>query len=37
MCAANKGVYIKLGQHIAMLGYLIPYEYQVGEFRELSL
>ena len=28
MCVENKGVYIKLGQHLAMLDYLIPHEYQ---------
>jgi hypothetical protein len=28
MCAQNQGLYIKLGQHIAMLDYLIPQEYQ---------
>lgn len=28
MCAKNQGVYIKLGQHIAMLDYIIPIEYQ---------
>lgn len=28
MCAQNKGVYIKLGQHIAMLDHVIPSEYQ---------
>lgn len=27
MCASNKGVYIKLGQHIAMLDYMVPVEY----------
>ena len=28
MCAQNKGVYIKLGQHLAMLDHVIPSEYQ---------
>lgn len=28
MCARNGGLYIKLGQHIAMLDNLVPYEYQ---------
>jgi predicted unusual protein kinase regulating ubiquinone biosynthesis (AarF/ABC1/UbiB family) len=28
MCAMNRGVYIKLGQHIAMLDYILPHEYQ---------
>lgn len=27
MCAENKGVYIKLGQHLAMLDYVLPEEY----------
>lgn len=27
MCAVNKGVYIKLGQHLAMLDYVLPEEY----------
>ena len=27
MCAQNLGVYIKLGQHIAMLDHLFPEEY----------
>ncbi len=27
MCAANKGVYIKLGQHLAMLDHVLPQEY----------
>jgi aarF domain-containing kinase len=27
MCAKNKGVYIKLGQHLAMLDYVLPEEY----------
>ncbi len=27
MCALNKGVYIKLGQHLAMLDYVLPEEY----------
>ena len=27
MCAKNKGVYIKLGQHLAMLDYVLPHEY----------
>lgn len=27
MCAKNKGLYIKLGQHIAMLDYVFPVEY----------
>ena len=29
MCATNGGLYIKLGQHIAMLDYLVPKEYQI--------
>lgn len=29
MCVQNKGLYIKLGQHISMLDYLVPQEYQV--------
>lgn len=28
MCAKNGGLYIKLGQHIAMLDYIVPTEYQ---------
>lgn len=28
MCASNGGVYIKLGQHISMLDYVVPSEYQ---------
>ena len=28
MCAKNEGVYIKLGQHLAMLDYVVPKEYQ---------
>lgn len=28
MCARNGGLYIKLGQHIAMLDNLVPFEYQ---------
>jgi len=28
MCAENGGLYIKLGQHIAMLDYIVPLEYQ---------
>lgn len=28
MCAQNKGIYIKLGQHLAMLDYMFPAEYQ---------
>ncbi len=28
MCASNRGVYIKLGQHISMLDHIIPREYQ---------
>ncbi len=27
LCAANRGVYIKLGQHVAMLEHLLPAEY----------
>uniref|UniRef100_A0A1B6EB05 ABC1 atypical kinase-like domain-containing protein n=1 Tax=Clastoptera arizonana TaxID=38151 RepID=A0A1B6EB05_9HEMI len=27
LCRANKGVYIKVGQHIGALEYLIPHEY----------
>jgi aarF domain-containing kinase len=27
MCQDNKGVYIKLGQHLAMLDYILPLEY----------
>ena len=27
MCAANRGVYIKLGQHLAMLDHILPREY----------
>lgn len=27
LCCLNKGVYIKVGQHIAALEYLLPYEY----------
>jgi len=27
LCAANRGVYIKLGQHVAMLEHLLPTEY----------
>lgn len=33
MCAANGGLYIKLGQHIAMLDYVVPAEYR----KELSV
>ena len=29
MCVTNKGVYIKLGQHIAMQDFVVPNEYQV--------
>lgn len=29
MCCQNKGVYIKLGQHISMLDHIIPIEYQL--------
>ena len=29
MCITNKGVYIKLGQHIAMQDFVVPNEYQV--------
>lgn len=29
MCASNGGVYIKLGQHLAMLDHIFPKEYQV--------
>ena len=29
MCMKNKGVYIKLGQHISMLDHIIPVEYQM--------
>jgi len=28
MCAENGGLYIKLGQHIAMLDYIVPLEYR---------
>lgn len=28
MCAQNGGLYIKLGQHIAMLDYIVPLEYR---------
>lgn len=28
LCATNKGLYIKLGQHLAMLDYVMPEEYQ---------
>ena len=28
MCASNGGLYIKLGQHIAMLDYIVPEEYR---------
>ena len=28
MCADNGGLYIKVGQHIAMLDYIVPLEYQ---------
>jgi aarF domain-containing kinase len=28
MCSQNKGIYIKLGQHLAMLDYMFPSEYQ---------
>eukprot|EP01038_Epipyxis_sp_PR26KG_P012446 gene12446-16692_t len=28
MCANNRGVYIKLGQHISMLDHIVPPEYQ---------
>jgi len=27
MCAANQGLYIKLGQHLAMLDHILPEEY----------
>ena len=27
MCAENKGIYIKLGQHLAMLDYVLPEQY----------
>lgn len=27
LCRANKGVYIKVGQHIGALDYLVPKEY----------
>jgi hypothetical protein len=27
MCSTNKGIYIKLGQHLAMLDYILPEEY----------
>jgi aarF domain-containing kinase len=27
LCAVNRGVYIKLGQHVAMLEYMVPAEY----------
>ncbi|XP_012285281.1 uncharacterized aarF domain-containing protein kinase 1 [Orussus abietinus] len=27
LCCANKGVYIKVGQHVGALDYLLPYEY----------
>lgn len=29
MCTTNKGIYIKLGQHISMLDHMIPEEYQL--------
>jgi predicted unusual protein kinase regulating ubiquinone biosynthesis (AarF/ABC1/UbiB family) len=29
ICEQNKGVYIKLGQHIAMLDHIVPVEYQL--------
>jgi predicted unusual protein kinase regulating ubiquinone biosynthesis (AarF/ABC1/UbiB family) len=28
MCAENEGIYIKLGQHLSMLDYIVPVEYQ---------
>ena len=27
MCAVNRGIYIKIGQHLAMLDYVLPEEY----------
>jgi hypothetical protein len=30
MCMANKGVYIKLGQHLAQLDYMLPPEYIIS-------
>lgn len=27
LCCKNKGVYIKVGQHLASLDYLVPAEY----------
>jgi hypothetical protein len=34
MCMQNKGIYIKLGQHLAQLDYMLPPEY-IDELREL--
>ena len=36
MCAENGGLYIKLGQHIAMLDYIVPVEYQTELFSLLG-
>jgi hypothetical protein len=36
MCARNGGIYIKLGQHIAMLDHVIPREYQDSLFTLLA-
>lgn len=36
MCEWNKGMYIKLGQHLSMLDYVIPTEYQDELFQLLS-
>lgn len=27
LCCSNKGVYVKVGQHLATLDYLVPSEY----------
>lgn len=27
LCCTNKGVYIKVGQHVGTLDYLVPHEY----------
>jgi predicted unusual protein kinase regulating ubiquinone biosynthesis (AarF/ABC1/UbiB family) len=36
MCAENGGLYIKLGQHIAMLDYIVPSEYRTELTRLLG-
>ena len=36
MCSENGGLYIKLGQHIAMLDYIVPIEYQTELFSLLG-